>query len=88
MNDILQVSIEICIEASSEIAAQRYALAWGIDMRHCKWNRDRNGEGGRLYASEIQTTPAGHALPTGAICGAIPAIERGATTLQRRNQNR
>jgi hypothetical protein len=51
MKDIIKVSIEICIEASTEIAAREYASIHGINATNrSPWRRHPSGDGGgRLY---------------------------------------
>ena len=52
MKDIIKVSIEICIEASTEVAAREYASTHGINATNrSPWRRHPSGDGGRLYFS-------------------------------------
>jgi hypothetical protein len=50
MKDIVKVSIEICIEASTETAAREYASKHGMNTANrSPWRRHHSGDGGRLY---------------------------------------
>jgi hypothetical protein len=49
---IINISNVICIEASSKVAALRYATMHDIDHRRCEWRSNSSGHGGRLYVAE------------------------------------
>jgi hypothetical protein len=50
--DDIKISIELCVEATSESAARHYAVTHGVDTSAAKWSPDHDGKGrGKLYAS-------------------------------------
>lgn len=54
MNNV-KISIEMRIEAGTEIEARQYAAAHSIDVTLARWHRNSDCNGGRLYV--VASTP-------------------------------
>jgi hypothetical protein len=57
MQGIINVSIEICIEATNETAAREYAAIHGINMSRSRWYPHRGGHCGRIYSNNTELPP-------------------------------